>query len=64
MSDDVPARDHEIERIAQAIYRTHWRSPSPAWNDASDAVQGWVREQAINARSAMLGQDLNDEIPF
>ena len=44
--------DKLIERVAQAIYRTHWRAPSPVWESASDRVKEWVREQAVSAIEA------------
>jgi hypothetical protein len=35
-----------LDGIARAIYRAHWRAPSPVWEAASSDVQDWVREQA------------------
>jgi hypothetical protein len=43
----------EIERVAQAIYATHWRSPSQTWEEASEAVKDWVRAQALSAINQM-----------
>jgi hypothetical protein len=44
---------NEIERVAQAIYATHWRSPSQTWEEASEAVKDWVRAQALSAINEM-----------
>ena len=52
--------DDRIERVARAIYMTHWRLPpeamrgltqpaAPVWEDASESVRDWVRAQAVNA---------------
>jgi len=41
--------DKLIEQVARAIYRTHWRAPSPVWENASDDVKDWVRKQAMSA---------------
>jgi hypothetical protein len=38
-----------IERVARTIYETHWRSPSPSWEQTSDEVREWVRAQALSA---------------
>jgi len=43
----------EIEQAAKAIYATHWRKPSPDWEEASEAVRDWVRAQALSAINAM-----------
>jgi hypothetical protein len=45
--------DQLIEIVAQAIYGTHWKPPSPAWRMASDNVQEWVRAQARSAIAAL-----------
>jgi len=42
-----------IEQVARAIYRTHWRAPSPVWESTSENVRNWVREQARSAIEAM-----------
>lgn len=55
----APAPD-KVERVARAIYMTHWKAPdtatgrggSPVWENASDAVRMWVRAQAIAAITA------------
>ena len=41
--------DDETEAVAEAIYMTHWRAPSPPWKDASEEVRAWVRKQAAAA---------------
>jgi hypothetical protein len=46
------AEDQKIDAVAQAIYETHWRRPSPRWNEASEAARDWVRRQAVNAIEA------------
>jgi hypothetical protein len=38
-----------IERVAQAIYATHWRRPAPAWDETSEDVRDFVRAQALSA---------------
>lgn len=38
-----------IEVVAEAIYNTHRRDPSPVWADASENVRKWVRKQAESA---------------
>ncbi len=42
----------EIDQVAKAIYATHWRKPSPDWEEASEAVRDWVRAQALSAINA------------
>jgi hypothetical protein len=39
----------QVENVAEAIYKRHWRAPSPVWENASDNVKSFVREQAIAA---------------
>lgn len=57
--------EEEIEAVAKAIYRTHLRPPSPAWENTSDAVRAWVRKQAASALGAMHDHnELNDPLPF
>ena len=43
----------EIETVAMAIYSTHWRAPSPTWDEASEEVRDWVRKQALSAMNAL-----------
>lgn len=43
-----------IDNVARAIYTTHWRAPSPVWENASQNVRNWVRAQAWNAVVATL----------
>jgi len=31
-----------------AAYYTHWREPSPIWENASDDVKDWIRAQVTN----------------
>jgi hypothetical protein len=38
-----------IEGLARAIYMTHWRQPSPIWENASDGSRNWSRAQAREA---------------
>jgi hypothetical protein len=46
-----------VDQVAQAIYETHWREPSPAWSDTSDEVRDWVRKQAWSAINAVREAD-------
>jgi hypothetical protein len=65
--------DDDIERVAEAIYMTHWRvpdldggqRPSPVWSNASDAVKKWTRAQAKSAIAAYDAEPapFNDGIP-
>ncbi len=41
-----------LDTVARAIYRTHWRAPSPVWEATSDDVRDWVRKQAVSALEA------------
>lgn len=34
-----------LDTLARASYLTHWRAPSPVWENASERVKEWVREQ-------------------
>ena len=43
----------EIEEVAKAIYRTHWRKPAPEWEEASAAVRDWVCAQSLSAINAL-----------
>jgi hypothetical protein len=43
-----------LEDVAQAIYRTHWRAPSPTWEETSEEVRDWVRAQAEAAIDTVL----------
>ena len=38
--------DNHIELIAREIYKANWRKPSPIWENTSDNVRDWVRNQA------------------
>lgn len=61
------------EEIAKAIYGTHWgvalesEHISPIWENASESVKSWVREQADSAirkfdeLCAPAGQKQRDE---
>jgi hypothetical protein len=46
--------DAEIEEAAIAIYNTHRRRPAPAWEQASEEIRDWVREQAMSCLSRFL----------
>jgi len=37
-----------LDTLAKASYYTHWRPPSPVWENASERVKEWVREQVTN----------------
>ena len=50
ITSDLPP---EIETMARAIYMTHWRAPSPTWDNAGEEVQAWVRAQAMAAWAAL-----------
>jgi hypothetical protein len=49
-----------IERMARAIYMTHWKEPefgklgAPTWENASREVREWVRAQARSAYAASI----------
>ena len=43
----------EIDQVAKAIYATHWRKPSPDWEEASEEVRDWVSAQALSAINAL-----------
>jgi|GraSoiStandDraft_46_1057282.scaffolds.fasta_scaffold365520_3 hypothetical protein len=47
-----------IEQVARAIYRTHWRAPTPVWENASEDVRNWVRKQAQSAIEAMQHEEV------
>ena len=53
MSD---TRQAQIEAMAEAIYNTHWREPSPVWVNVSDDVKKWVVAQAEAALNASEAQ--------
>lgn len=46
-----------LEKIAEAIYDTHRKDPTPRWKYASPEIQEWVRQQA---RAAMLAGAILD----
>jgi hypothetical protein len=50
--------DHLIDVVARAIYRTHWRAPSPTWDNASASVRDWVKAQARAAIEAVNAERL------
>lgn len=62
-SDDDGDFSALIERVARAIYMTHWELPDegkrgnerlpPTWDNASGAVRDWVRKQAEAAIDAL-----------
>jgi hypothetical protein len=41
--------DQLVDELAQAIYATHWRQPSPSWANTSEEIRNWVRKQARSA---------------
>jgi hypothetical protein len=54
--------DDKVERVAQAIYMTHWKEPKRGmirpmsrWENASSEVKGWVTAQAVSAIAASDG---------
>jgi hypothetical protein len=52
VDENDPYVQTQIEAMAQAIYMTHWREPSPVWQAASENVKDWVRAQALAAMNA------------
>jgi len=41
--------DRLLDKVAEAIYNTHWRELSPLWVDASGHVREFIRKQASEA---------------
>ena len=52
--------DEIVERLAKKIYKTHWRSPNPVWENASENVKDWVRQQALDVLDEL--QRLEEEM--
>lgn len=50
-----------LDTLARASYLTHWRAPSPVWENASDRVKEWVREQVIRIIAEYEAQ-VNDRL--
>lgn len=51
----------EIDRVARAIYTTHWRqTPSgnhpPTWENTTEEIRDWVRAQAVSAIEAIQSE--------
>ena len=37
-----------LDTLARAAYHTHWREPSPIWENASEPVKDWIRKQVLD----------------
>lgn len=54
---NLTPRAELIELVARAVYSTHWRKPSPEWNETSEQVRDWVRAQALSAINGVRAAD-------
>jgi hypothetical protein len=49
MTENEEIKETIKNEVAKAIYQTHWREPSPTWENADTEVREWVSKQAENA---------------
>ena len=49
----VSGTGHWVDQVARAIYETHWRPPSPRWDEVSEEIRDWVTAQAEAAIDAV-----------
>ena len=40
------SEEQVIDGLARALYMTHWRAPSPTWENAREEFRDWSRAQA------------------
>jgi hypothetical protein len=54
---NLTPRGSLLDPVARAMYATHWRSPSPSWDETSDEVRDWMRAMAWSAINAVRDMD-------
>ena len=44
-----------VEGFARALYMTHWRQPTPIWENAGEGSRDWARAQSREGLAYLRG---------